>query len=71
MSVIWGTSKPTDNGVATLFQMTDKLVTLQGKHSIIGRGLIIHAKADDETTQPTGDAGGRVAQGVIGLATNP
>ncbi len=47
---------------------TDKLIKLHGKHSIIGRGLIVHAKADDLTTQPTGDAGGRVAQGVIGIA---
>jgi Cu-Zn family superoxide dismutase len=35
---------------------------------IIGRSLIIHAKADDLKTQPTGNAGGRVACGVIGVA---
>ncbi|MCB9848902.1 MAG: superoxide dismutase family protein [Phycisphaeraceae bacterium] len=34
---------------------------------IIGRGVIIHAKNDDYG-QPTGNAGGRVAQGVIGVA---
>jgi Cu-Zn family superoxide dismutase len=28
----------------------------------------VHAKADDLKSQPTGDAGGRVAQGVIGVA---
>jgi Cu-Zn family superoxide dismutase len=55
------------SGKATV-KMTDKLVQFYGKHSIIGRGLIVHAKADDLTTQPTGDAGGRVAQGVIGVA---
>ncbi len=55
------------SGVATI-DLEDKLVTLQGKHSVIGRGLIVHSKADDEKTQPTGDAGGRIAQGVIGLA---
>jgi len=57
-------------GKATL-KMTDKLIQLHGKHSIIGRGLIVHAKADDLKTQPTGDAGGRVAQGVIGVAKAP
>jgi superoxide dismutase, Cu-Zn family len=54
-------------GVATL-SFKDKLISLEGPHSIIGRGLIVHAKADDEKTQPTGDAGGRVAGGVIGFA---
>jgi Cu-Zn family superoxide dismutase len=47
---------------------TDKVIKLHGPHSIIGRGLIVHAKADDEKTQPTGDAGGRVGGGVIGVA---
>ena len=54
-------------GKVTL-KTTDKLIQLHGPHSIIGRGLIVHAKADDLKTQPTGDAGGRVAQGVIGVA---
>jgi Cu-Zn family superoxide dismutase len=58
-----------DKGVATL-NMKDKMIKLQGPHSIIGRGLIVHAKADDEMTQPTGDAGGRAAGGVIGVAND-
>lgn len=33
--------------------------------SIVGKGFIVHAKRDDLKTQPTGDAGGRVACGVI------
>jgi Cu-Zn family superoxide dismutase len=36
-------------------------------HFVIGRSLVVHAKADDLKTQPTGDAGGRVAVGVIGV----
>jgi len=34
---------------------------------IIGRGVIVHAKPDDYG-QPTGNAGARVAQGVVGVA---
>jgi len=58
------------SGTATI-KMTDNMIKLYGKHSIIGHGLIVHAKADDLKTQPTGDAGGRVAQGVIGAAKAP
>jgi Cu-Zn family superoxide dismutase len=32
---------------------------------ILGKGLIVHEKADDFTTQPTGNAGGRVACSAI------
>jgi Cu-Zn family superoxide dismutase len=41
---------------------------LVGPTGIIGHGLIVHAKADDLKTQPTGDAGGRVACAAIGIA---
>lgn len=44
----------------------DPLIRLDGPTSILGRSMIIHAKADDLKTQPTGDAGGRWACGVIG-----
>ena len=38
-------------------------------HSILGRGVIVHEKADDlKTQQPPGNAGGRLAVGVVGVA---
>ena len=48
--------------------LVDKKIKLSGETSIVGRALIVHEKADDLKTQPTGDAGGRVACGVIGVA---
>jgi superoxide dismutase, Cu-Zn family len=48
--------------------LTDSVLKLDGAGSIIGRGLIVHANADDLKTQPTGNAGGRLACGVIGTA---
>lgn len=37
-----------------------------GKMPAIGRSIIIHAKEDDLTSQPSGNAGPRISQGVIG-----
>lgn len=33
--------------------------------NVLGKAVIVHEKADDFTTQPTGNAGGRVSCGVI------
>lgn len=50
------------------YEATDTVIKLNGPHSIIGRGIIVHAGEDDLTSQPTGNAGARVACGVIGIA---
>jgi len=54
------------NGTA-MIDIQDSVIKLGGPHSILGRGLVVHAGAD-KFTQPTGDAGARVALGVIGVA---
>jgi Cu-Zn family superoxide dismutase len=55
------------DGVAHL-EWVDPHMSLDGPHSILGRSVILHEKEDDLTTQPTGNSGGRIACGVIGLA---
>lgn len=54
------------DGVAKL-DVVDARAAFEGRESILGRAVIIHAKADDLKSQPTGDAGGRVACGLIGV----
>ncbi len=52
------------DGMATI-QHTDNVLTLEGANSIVGKAVVVHANADDLTSQPSGDAGGRVACGVV------
>ena len=50
------------------YEITISNVSVAGtKNPIIGRGVIVHAKPDDGG-QPVGNAGARVACGVIGIA---
>lgn len=55
-----------EDGTGTL-SMTVEDWTIGGPDStnIVGKGVIIHAGADDFTSQPSGAAGGRVACGAI------
>lgn len=55
------------SGKATL-KLVDKMLRLNGPHSIVGRSIIVHAGRDDLTSQPSGDAGARVGCGTIGIA---
>ena len=57
-------------GVATVDGLLAREATLGdgSSHDILGRGLIIHADPDDYVSQPTGNAGARLACGVIGSA---
>lgn len=53
-----------EHGVAK-YERVDTVIELEGENTIIGRSIIVHANADDLKTQPTGNAGGRLACGVI------
>ncbi|KAK0418024.1 hypothetical protein QR680_013333 [Steinernema hermaphroditum] len=62
-------SGPTD------IDIEDKLIALNGPNSVLGRAVVIHEKADDlgkggtEASRTTGDAGARIACGVIGITS--
>jgi len=55
-----------DLGVAAVDTLLQGVTLGDGEPTeIIGRGVIVHADPDDYTTQPTGNAGARLACGVI------
>jgi len=63
-----------DASGAANFVLTDKLISLNGLTSVVGRSVVVHAGTDDlgrgnnDESLKTGNAGGRAACGVIGLA---
>ena len=57
-----------DNNGNAHYERTDGLLKFDGRDSIIGRGVIVHAGEDDLVSQPSGNAGPRVACGVVGIA---
>ena len=56
------------------YSNTDECLMLYGPHSIIGRSMVCHSGVDDlgeggnDESLKTGNAGGRVSCGVIGLS---
>ena len=56
-----------ENGMATIkFSTTEWCIGCDDNtKNILGKAIIVHAGTDDYTTQPTGDAGGRVSCGGI------
>jgi superoxide dismutase, Cu-Zn family len=61
-----GNIKANDQGVAEV----DILAKDLKLHFVVGRSIVVHADADDLESQPAGDAGERIALGVIGFANS-
>lgn len=57
-----------DQGVALYEHTFEEMNLLEGNHPILGRAVVVHQKQDDLKSQPSGDAGPRIACGVIGVA---
>lgn len=59
----------TDAEGKAVFSKTFENITLTGKNAVLGRSFVVHIGEDKGADyQPSGDAGPRVAQGVIGIA---
>jgi Cu-Zn family superoxide dismutase len=56
--------------------MSDSSISLYGRNSVIGRSIVVHknkddlGKGNDEESTKTGNAGPRLACGVIGIASS-
>lgn len=62
-----GNIKADSNGRARLERSFSSFSVASMRNSVVGRGVVIHALKDDGG-QPTGNAGARIAYGVIGIA---
>ncbi len=54
-----------EDGSGRLELASSMITVAAGASSVVGRGVILHEKADDLVSQPTGAAGARLACGVI------
>lgn len=65
-----------DSNGMVMLNMWDSMVALNGDNSIVGRSFVIHEKRDDlgkggnAESLKTGNAGARIACGIVGIAAN-
>lgn len=59
-----GNIRVSDDGTVQ-HRIFSRVLTFTGETSVVGKAVVIHQQADDLESQPSGDAGKRVACGVI------
>ncbi len=59
------------DGTGSLALSSSMVTVTSGPNSVVGKAVIVHEKADDLKTQPTGDAGGRIGCGVVEAGAAP
>ena len=65
--------KPNKDGIVKM-KISDKLIKLRGKYSVIGRSIVVHEDEDDlglgghSDSLTTGHAGKRLVCGIIGYS---
>lgn len=62
----FGNMEINQSGEGSLFLVIPDLTVTGGEHNVEGRSVILHEKQDD-FSQPTGNAGGRIGCGIIKL----
>jgi Cu-Zn family superoxide dismutase len=60
-----GNINANEYGKANLSIMVDGISVGQSPDGVVGRGVIVHANADDLKTDPTGNSGDRISCGVV------
>lgn len=66
----FGNIEVAEDGTGTLEVTTDLVTVAPGPTSVVGKAMILHGGEDDCTSQPSGDAGPRVACGEIALGSD-
>ncbi|HVR38322.1 MAG TPA: superoxide dismutase family protein [Thermoanaerobaculia bacterium] len=63
----FGNVNADDSGNVSVTRTVSGITVTEGPNSVVGHAVILHGNPDDLTTQPTGNAGPRIACGVVAL----